>query len=492
MLNLWSINWEEVKEILVYNPDKPLLFNSGLFLFLFTAFMLGYIFLSKHRTTRIAYLTLFSFYFYYKTSGLFLFLLLATLLFVYFSALEIEKSTSKNWKTTWLVLSVMVLLGLLGYYKYTNFFIEAWNSVSAREFSFHKIILPIGISFYTFQVLSYIIDVYRNQLKPVKNILEFSFFVTFFPHFVAGPIVRASYFIPQLSKEISLSKEDIGRALFLIAGGLLKKVMISDYISVNFVDRVFDQPEIYSGLENLFAVYGYAIQIYCDFSGYSDMAIGIALLTGYRLNENFRSPYQSASITEFWRRWHISLSSWLRDYLYIPLGGNKKGKFRQFLNLELTMLLGGLWHGASWRFVFWGGIHGLLLVIEKALGVTGDRGKSRVKLFFGTLLTFHLVAFLWIFFRADTFQIGYVMVGRIVTAFHPELFLQFINGYTIVLCMMITGYLLHFIPEKIEVKVKNVVGSWPVFMQSLALAISIWIAIQTMSLEIQPFIYFQF
>src|SRR5205814_1229922 len=202
---------------------------------------------------------------------------------------------------------------------------------------------------------------------PSKNILDFAFYIMFFPHIVAGPIVRAVNFLPQIHKELYISKEDFGQAIFLIVTGLFKKAVISDYISVNFVDRVFENPILYSGWENLMAVYGYAMQIYCDFSGYSDMAIGIALLLGYRLGINFNQPYQSASITEFWRRWHISLSSWLRDYLYIPLGGNRKGKLRTYVNLLVTMLLGGLWHGASWNFIFWGFLHGAALAIEKFL-----------------------------------------------------------------------------------------------------------------------------
>jgi D-alanyl-lipoteichoic acid acyltransferase DltB (MBOAT superfamily) len=220
----------------------------------------------------------------------------------------------------------MANLGMLGYYKYGNLIHQLFSSLADITFQPLDIFLPVGISFFTFQSLSYTIDVYRKKLQPLDNFLDYAFFVSFFPQLVAGPIVRASDFLPQIHKPVLVTKEMFGRAVFLICSGLFKKAVISDYISLNFVDRIFDAPTLYSGLENLFGVYGYALQIYCDFSGYSDMAIGIALLLGFRFNENFNSPYQSKNITEFWRRWHISLSTWLKDYLYISLGGNKKGK----------------------------------------------------------------------------------------------------------------------------------------------------------------------
>ncbi|UPT68368.1 MAG: hypothetical protein M0D57_06960 [Sphingobacteriales bacterium JAD_PAG50586_3] len=226
-------------------------------------------------------------------------------------------------------------------------------------FNIDNMILPVGISFFTFQKLSYTIDIYRGQLKPTHSFLDFSFFVTFFPHLVAGPIVRAADFLPQIRIKTTITKEQFGRAVFLIATGLFKKAVISDYISTNFVDRVFDDPTLYTGFENLAAVYAYALQIYCDFSGYSDMAIGIAQLVGYTLKPNFNSPYKSADITEFWRRWHMSLSFWLRDYVYISLGGNRRGKVMQYVNQMITMLIGGLWHGAAWQFILWGLCMGL-------------------------------------------------------------------------------------------------------------------------------------
>ena len=283
---------------------------------------------------------------------------------------------------------------------------------------------------------------------------------------MAGPIVRARDFIPQIYKTPVVTRAEFGEGLFLVLCGLFKKTVISDYISLNFVDRIFDAPLLYTGVENLLGVYGYALQIYCDFSGYSDMAIGIALLLGFRFNVNFDSPYQSATITEFWRRWHISLSSWLKDYLYISLGGNRKGKIRTYINLLITMLLGGLWHGASemkpWRRVI------------------------------GVLITFHLVCFGWILFRADSMQTVGEVLTQIFTNFHPEVFMQFVVGYKGVFVLMVVGYILHFMPKSAENGLQAVVTRSPLLVQAVMLAIAIFVVVQFKSAGVQPFIYFQF
>lgn len=373
-----SIDWSKIAEFFIYDQGEPLLFNSARFLALF---LIAYgIFLGLRRRifARTLYLFLFSVYFYYLSSGFYFGLLLLSTL-VNFGLGHILENTAEKWpRKLWITLSVVFNLGILAYFKYTNFFIDTANQLSGNAWDFQRIFLPVGISFYTFQVMSYTIDIYRRKIRSLsagvenatqgfRALIDFAFFVSFFPQLVAGPIVRAADFLPQIRQPLSLNREQMGQAFLLIIGGLFKKAVISDYISVNFVDRVFDNPGLYSGLENLLAAYGYAIQIYCDFSGYSDMAIGLALLMGFQLPENFRTPYQSASIQDFWRRWHISLSSWLRDYLYISLGGNRKGSFRTYVNLMITMLLGGLWHGASWVFVIWGGLHGMALAVDRFL-----------------------------------------------------------------------------------------------------------------------------
>jgi D-alanyl-lipoteichoic acid acyltransferase DltB (MBOAT superfamily) len=381
---------------------------------------------------------------------------------------------------------------VLAYFKYTNFIFAGFYEILNKPFDPFAIFLPVGISFFTFQSLSYTIDVYRRNIMPLKSISEFAFFTTFFPQMVAGPIVRAADFIPQIFKTPYLNKQDFGKAIFLISTGLFKKAVISDYISLNFVDRIFDAPALYTGFENLMGVYGYALQIYCDFSGYSDMAIGIALLLGYKLNINFDSPYQSSSITEFWRRWHISLSTWLRDYLYISLGGNRKGKIRTYINLLITMLLGGLWHGAALRFIIWGALHGVMLAIEKFMKSIITIPQNKITKIIGILLTFHFVCFTWIFFRAADMQTVGAVLTQIFTAFHSEIIRDYIVGYPLVSLLMLTGFMLHFTSHKTEQKVENLVIRSPFILKLLYLSLIIFIVIQIKSSEIQPFIYFQF
>ena len=288
------------------------------------------------------------------------------------------------------------------------------------------------------------------------------------------------------------------RSVFLVVSGLFKKAVISDYISLNFVDRVFDNPLLYSGFENLMGVYGYALQIYCDFSGYSDMAIGIALMLGFRFPKNFDSPYKSATITEFWRRWHISLSSWLKDYLYISLGGNRKGRFRTYVNLMLTMLIGGLWHGAAMRFVLWGALHGGALAVHKW---TMNRfpsfrpvGAEMVwwRRLLGVVLTFHVVCLGWILFRASDMETGRQMLGQIFTRFDPALIPQVVSGYGAVLGLMALGYFLHVLPQRAERWGERLSEAAPLLLKAVAIAAVIWIVMQIKSSEIQPFIYFQF
>ena len=353
-------------ELLSYDADSPLIFSSGLFLFLFAFFSLFYSFTARRVLPRIIYVTLFSLYFYYKSSGFYFLLLISVATSDYLIGRAIYVSQTVSRRKALVALSLAIDLGMLAYFKYTNMFIDLVNVLRGGHIQFKDIFLPIGISFFTFQSLSYIIDIYRHRLRPVRRWIDYLFYISFFPQLVAGPIVRARDFIPQIYRNpLNVSRTMFGEGVFLIICGLFKKAVISDFISINFVDRVFDDPLLYTGLENLFGVYGYALQIYCDFSGYSDMAIGIALLLGFRFNKNFDSPYKSATITEFWRRWHISLSSWLKDYLYISLGGNRKGRIRTYLNLMVTMVLGGLWHGASLRFVIWGAIHGTALAVHK-------------------------------------------------------------------------------------------------------------------------------
>lgn len=384
-----------------YDPRSPMLFSSGLFLFVFLGFSLIYGLLKRRLTLRIVYVTLFSLYFYYKTSGLFFLLLVGLSLSDFAIGRLMHRSRRSGARKSLLVLSLLINLGLLCYFKYADLIVSAVAGLIDRTLTLPDIFLPVGISFFTFQSMSYVIDLYRRQIEPVRRWIDYLFYLSFFPQLVAGPIVRARDFLPQIYRNpVFVSRDMFGRGVFLILSGLFKKAIISDYISLNFVDRVFDNPMLYSGFENLMGVYGYALQIYCDFSGYSDMAIGLALLLGFRFPVNFDSPYQSATITEFWRRWHISLGSFFRDYVYIPLGGKKK---HQLLNMAVVWALTGLWHGASWNFVLWGLYFFVILAAEKTIGEKRLRRIPTILRRVGTML---LVILGWnIFYFTDLTQL---------------------------------------------------------------------------------------
>jgi len=375
---------EVLKYILAFNSESPLLFTQFYFwAFLAVVYLLFAMLYNPSRLhLRNVYLMLVSWFFYYKTSGLFLLLLLFLTLSNWLIAQRIDlhrQRRRKGWQVFWLVVSICIDLAMLFYYKYAYFGVDVFNSIFGTHYSIvNQIILPVGISFYTFQVISYTVDVYRGQVSPVKNMLDFGFYVSFFPQLVAGPIVRASEFVPQLYKPFHLSRRWFGIAVFWILNGLMKKIILSDYLAVNLIDRVFDNPLLFTGFENLFALFAYSMQVYADFSGYTDIAIGVAMLFGFYLPKNFDSPYKSRNPQEFWRRWHQSLSRWLKSYVYIPLGGNRTlfGKnvpklIASNVNSFATMLIGGLWHGASWNFVIWGGLNGIGMIVNKVWRETG-------------------------------------------------------------------------------------------------------------------------
>lgn len=442
----------------LYDSKNPLLFNNGFFVYLFTVFMVLYFALRNNVQARTTVFCLFSLYFFYKASGFFVVLVIISAIVDFILSNAIHKQTNTYKKKLLLVTSIVFNLGLLFYFKYTNFFIEILNNGFSAGINPLNILLPVGISFYTFENISYTVDVYRGEFVPVKKFSEYLLFLSFFPKLVMGPIVRAKDFIPQITQPYYINKEDFADGFYLILAGLFKKLVISDYITLNFVNYVFDAPAKYSGIECLFAVYGYAVVIYCDFSGYSSVAIGIARWLGYKIPPNFLSPYQSKDITEFWRRWHISLSSWLRDYLYIPLGGNRKGKFRTYVHLFITMLLGGLWHGASFNFIVWGGLHGSALAVhklwnEKAKQFSAQWSSTSFYNFFAMVLTFHFVCFCWIFFKAENFTIANEMIGQILHHFNGQAWLTFMANYKPVLLLMLLAALLHAIPENYSDKI---------------------------------------
>lgn len=509
--SFFHLSFDKAVELLKYQPEQPMLFSSGLFLVLFMLFLPSYYLLRHTKTARILYVVLFSLFFYYKSSGFYFLLLLLTATVDFCIGSAIYNAPNKQTRKRYAFISLAFNLGMLGYFKYTNFllssFVDAYYGLlslfghsggGATEMTPLAIFLPVGISFFTFQSMSYVIDIYRGKIQPLKRWIDYLFYVSFFPQLVAGPIVRAADFIPQIHRRPMVTRAEFGEGLFLILSGLMKKTIISDYISINFVDRIFDAPLLYTGFENLMGVYGYALQIYCDFSGYSDIAIGIALWLGFRFNVNFASPYRSATITEFWRRWHISLSTWLKDYLYISLGGNRKGKLRTYLNLIITMFLGGLWHGANWRFIIWGLIHGVALAFHKLflslfprLKKTGKEMKP-LQRYLGMFFTFHLVAFAFIFFRAGDLDTVVSILEQIRYAFHPEVIGQFILGYKMVFALIVIGYVIHFVPQKHTDQLGVVMGRLRLPLQAIIFAIVIVLIIQFKSSQVQPFIYFQF
>ena len=505
-----TFDWNAFLQQFLYDSKNPLLFNNGFFVYFFTLFILLFFALRNHHKARRYVFCIFSLYFFYKASGWFVGLVLVSAVVDFFLSNAIYREKSQSRKKFLLVLSILFNLGMLFYFKYTDFFIEISNSLFDTNFNPLNLILPIGISFYTFENLSYTVDVYRGEFKPANKFSDYLLFLAFFPKLMMGPIVRAHDFVPQINEPYVISERDFAKGFFLIISGLIKKLVISDYITLNMVDYMFDNPALHTGVENLMAVYGYAMVIYCDFSGYSEIAIGIALWLGFKIPPNFMSPYQSLNITEFWRRWHISLSTWLKDYLYIPLGGNRNFSVASFIfvggflvgsfimgvelfhlsnlwaavisavlllifiipavitrktsgiaanfNLLTTMLLGGFWHGASWNFIIWGAIHGVGLGIHKIWMLLTDKSfaafnQSRIYKIISGILTFHFVCFAWIFFKAEDLEIAKEMIYQIFNNFDISVFGPFYDNYKGVVWMILAAMVLHLIPDNLADKV---------------------------------------
>ena len=505
-----TFDWNAFLQQFLYDSKNPLLFNNGFFVYFFTLFILLFFALRNHHKARRYVFCIFSLYFFYKASGWFVGLVLVSAVVDFFLSNAIYREKSQSRKKFLLVLSILFNLGMLFYFKYTDFFIEISNSLFDTNFNPLNLILPIGISFYTFENLSYTVDVYRGEFKPADKFSDYLLFLAFFPKLMMGPIVRAHDFVPQINEPYVISERDFAKGFFLIISGLIKKLVISDYITLNMVDYMFDNPALHTGVENLMAVYGYAMVIYCDFSGYSEIAIGIALWLGFKIPPNFMSPYQSLNITEFWRRWHISLSTWLKDYLYIPLGGNRNFSIASFIfvggflvgsfimgvelfhlsnlwaavisavlllifiipaiitrktsgiaanfNLLTTMLLGGFWHGASWNFIIWGAIHGVGLGIHKIWMLLTDKSfaafnQSRIYKIISGILTFHFVCFAWIFFKAEDLEIAKEMIYQIFNNFDISVFGPFYDNYKGVVWMILVAMVLHLIPDNLADKV---------------------------------------
>ena len=614
--------FEYIKGIFAFDPNSPLLFTHFQFWAFFAIVFALFSLLQSKTLLRNAYLFFVSLLFYYKTSGLFVGLLLLVTVSDFFIAQGIYhfRDRSLVMKRLLLCLSVIIDLGILCYFKYAYFFADVVNQlfgtsfevtniaaewangiVGSNFFSVDRIILPVGISFYTFQVISYTADVYKGLVKPVRNILDFGFYVSFFPQLVAGPIVKASDFIPQLYRRYSLSRMQFGIAVFWILNGLAKKIILSDYLAVNFIDRVFNNPQFFGGFENLSALFLYSLQVYADFSGYTDIAIGLSLLMGFHLPLNFNSPYKAQNAGNFWKRWHISLSRWLQTYLYIPLGGNRNISFGTYfwistitlialilsgniyvaltvlalaiaviftawrypekrkhiyanLNSMITMLLGGLWHGASMNFMIWGGLNGVGMVIFKfwrdmsllcralvptllsfglyALKVYAFLPLWNLLLVFiifiaasawiryvyniigcknpltwlnrgwSILVTFTFITFTRLFFRSGSnldpaianetaWGIAKDMINSIGTQWNVNV-LDVISAYRSVFILFVLGMIVHWLPTRFKRRYRICFAKMPLPLMAIVTVIIIFICYQFVTAEMQPFIYFQF
>ena len=552
---------EILRNIFLYDKTAPLIFTRFFFWAFFAVVLIGYSFVykNKNRSIRAGYLFLASMFFYYKSSGFFFFILLFSTFTDFFIGKWIYNSKNEVLRKSLIALSVVVNLTLLAYFKYAYFFIDSinmmlgtdlhvinhlalWaNEATGTHFNVNQILLPVGISFFTFQTISYSVDVYRRETKPVNNLIDFGFYVSFFPQLVAGPIVRASGFVKQIYEDYHLSRAEFGWAIFMILKGLVKKIFIGDYIAVNFVDRVFSDPIHYSGFENLMALFGYSLQVYVDFSGYTDIAIGVALLMGYRLPQNFNSPYKAKSVGEFWKRWHMSLSSWLKDYLYIPIGGNREGSVFSYIslgiilaiivllagklilvpifagavlvfallarisskvkrqidtniNLMLTMLLGGLWHGASWQFIIWGGLNGIGLVVYKfwrKISPWENRSNILVNVW-RIAITFTFITFTRVFFRSESMDVVNGMLHQIGTNMDLSIVPEALVAYKLVFLVMFFGFVIHWLSQKWKDRIMNWFIDSPLWLQAVIAAVVVVIVYQSVSSDMQPFIYFQF
>ncbi len=609
---------ELFKNIFSFDDAHPLLFTQFYF-WVFFAFVFAIFSLFRKKILlRNTFLFFVSVFFYYKTSGLFTLILLFVTFFNFLIGKLIFRIKQKR---ILLVLSVLLNLSVLCYFKYAYFFIDLINDLfglnfkvfdvfshigniatNTSQFNVDAILLPVGISFYIFQAISYVVDIFRERIRPVRNFFDFSFYLTFFPQLVAGPIVRASEFIPQLHRPYFLGRKQFGIAVFWILNGLAKKIILSDFIAVNFVDRVFENPLLFSGFENLIALFGYSLQVYADFSGYTDIAIGIAMLMGFYLPQNFNSPYKATNPANFWKRWHISLSKWLQDYLYIPFGGNRNATFGTYcciftialvaiilsgsvwvmlvvglllfvvvlvgvfrkekrktlhtnLNALNTMLLGGLWHGASWNFMIWGGLNGFGMIVYKfwkdwnvyvrtlmllflslilaELVLIFEKPVFNVLfvwsavLFFGAFLrmiynlfggkkelkwletcwavfqTFVFITFTRLFFRSGSnldpaeanekaWNTAKNMVNQIGSTWDFSLVPQIMVEYRNVFLLIILGMMVHWLPERFKRYYRICFAKMPLYVMVFVVVLAVFVIYQFVTADLQKFIYFQF
>ena len=487
---------------MVYSASNPIFFTSGLFLVLFALFLFLYSFIYNKKTARNIYIILFSLYFYYKTSGDFVIVLLGTIVVNYIIAIQISNTDFKNLKRLSYLLGLSSNIFMLVYFKYFNYITSSINQIFNGNLSSVDIIFPIGISFFTFQSISYLTDVFRNNVKPANNILDYAFFVSFFPYIVAGPIVRASDMLPQIKGNAIINKSDINTGLWLIYRGLIKKGIFSYYIS-QYCDLIFASPQNYSGVENFISIIGYSIDIYLDFSGYSDIAIGVSSILGFKIKPNFNNPYQAKNIIDFWKRWHISLSTWLRDYLFLPLNyfyirhSSKEKHYLLYAYIFatiFTMLIGGLWHGAENKYLLWGAFHAIGLCINRTYFYIVSkkiRGHFSIK-FLGRVLTIIFLLVSWTIFRANNIEEAFFIINLVIRDFNLEFISPFFSARTLFTFMLITSLVLIYMSNVIKNKICDAFKLSPVYIKTVIFIVIIQIMVQIQTDSIQPFIYYQF
>ena len=561
--SFFSVFWYRLQHIFSsqIGDGSSLVFTKLDFWIFFLLVMSLFAFLHKQKLLRSTYLTLVSLFFFYKTSGLYFLLLIISVTVNYFLGKRMYRVPSNKSKKLIITVSVVFNLMILAYFKYAYFFTDSLNKMFHTHFEIYnifarignqiagqgsfveQILLPVGVSFFTFQNISYVVDIYRKEIKPVTNFFHYAFFVTFFPQLVMGPIVRARDFIPQISKPHHIDKAEFSWAIIQIVKGLIKKIVIADFLVLHFIDKIVFMPESYPGFVNVMAMWAYSLHIYADFSGYTDMAIGLSMLMGFRLKPNFNSPYKAKSVAEFWRRWHISLGSWLRDYLYIPLGGNRTGTrgsyiaiaviftflifvtrwfsllwiyaifiwaylvgvmfipgFKRLLhrdlNLLITMVLGGLWHGASQNFVIWGAMNGIALIIYKYWRKISfyEKTEAWYANLWKVFITFNFITFTRIWFKLAADDLPARMLGQIWHHFdyNWQSFTTILSTYQAVFWIMLFGFIVHWLPEKIKKKWESLFTRMPLPAQVFAVSIIVFLIYQAVGNESAPFVYLQF
>jgi len=492
---------KEFLSALLFQEGRPLMYHSVLFFILFAGFFLLYAFTTKKIALRNFLLLIFSLYFYYKLSGIFVLLLIVIGSSDYFIGRAIAATKKEKIKTLYLFLAIAIDLGSLSFFKYTNFALDSWFGIIENRPSplVLNILMPIGISYYIFKTLSYIFDLKREMIEvPEKNYINYLLYVSFFPNILAGPISKARDLLPQFKEKITLTNEHFGKAFFLIIVGAFKKIVIADYLAANFVDRVFDAPRFFTGFDALMASYGATMQLYFDFSGYTDIVIGLALLLGFKIEANFNKPFLAQNISEFWRRWHITLSNWLNEYVFVPLSFSLKSLKRVGVlsAVLITFFISGVWHGAAWTFILWGSLHGVAIAWDV---ISQKPRKKLAKIipkwiysFISIFITFHFLSLSIVLFNAHSLQDARVIYEMIFTDLDFGLATQWISLYAMPFTVLILALVLHYTPMKWYEKTRRMFIKTPWILKILIIVVSFILIYQVFSTDAHPFIYLEF